>query len=133
MLLTGSSLIDPDTARNLIALSAVLVSLMAVALPLLVLFRNRGDIKAVRSQVENNHRDADGNPINMREEADERHSENKTRLDNMGKSVLGIQDDLRGIRTELSGVWKVVREQGDDLHDLEKTVPKVGTPRRRTK
>lgn len=56
----------------ILAVQGVLVAWITVSLG-----RVRRDAAATREQVENNHKNPDGTPINLREEADERHGENR--------------------------------------------------------
>lgn len=68
-------------------------------------------------QLENNHRDEEGNPINLREEADERHAENGRKLD----KIIATQAD-HGKRLErLEGSDK---KQDDRLGRIEQTWPR---------
>lgn len=86
--------------------------------------RGRQHAKAARVQVENNHRDADGNVINLREEGDERHTANTQLLKQLIAAQHAIQGDIRGIRRDIGRLMDADASHADRIHQLEKTQPK---------
>jgi len=69
------------------------------------------DARAARVQVENNH------STNMREEGDERHVENSTKLDT-------ILEEIKSLRGSVSRLWQRTDKQNDDIHELQLTQPR---------
>lgn len=78
--------------------------------------RVEGDTKATRVQVENNHIDDNGNPINLREEADERHNQNTRMLED-------IYDEVKRLRVSVGRLWRRSDKHTDQIHELELTKP----------
>lgn len=72
---------------------AVLTALIASVTTVIValLNRTRQHAKAAREQVENNH------STNLREESDERHTENQTLLKQLALDVGGMRQDMRAL------------------------------------
>lgn len=113
-------------------MTEILVALIgSVGLITVGLLANRGrqHAKAARDQVENHHN------TNLREEADDRHAENKALLENVLERVSGVDDrlagvksDIRGLRRDVGRLYDADRTHEERIHDLEKTQP----PNRRT-
>lgn len=59
------------------------------------------DAAAARYQVENDHIDEHGHPINMRVENDSRHAETKKWFDGLSDQMQTITRDVGGIRAEI--------------------------------
>lgn len=85
---------DAETFRTVMTFGGGLIaSLSVVAVALIA--RNNSSTKAIRSQVENNHFDSEGKPINMREENDERHGENHRMLTLILSRFDGVESILK--------------------------------------
>lgn len=84
--------------------TAILVALIGAGV-----LSTRRRIKRVQAQVENDH------TTNMREEADERHTENTTTLQTIVRDIGGIRGDLRALRSDLT-------HERDRIDDLEDTI-----------
>jgi len=80
--------------------------------------RVRDDAAATRYQVENNHIDEHGNPINLREEADGRHSENSEKLDSLARNLDRVRDSV-------ARIWERTDRHTDQIHELELTQPRA--------
>ena len=88
----------PEAELELIrATGLVLVALVTALGAILValLNRTRQHAKAAREQVENNH------PKNLRDEQDERHGENVSRLDSLERGQLQLQRAVGSIQDHL--------------------------------
>lgn len=94
--------------------------------------RTRQHAKATRTQVENNHVDAEGKPINLREESDERHAENSSMLAQLLKIVTGMQGDIRGMRRDIGRLADADAKHDERIHDLEQTTPRPPRGGKRT-
>jgi len=70
---------DAVVVAIITTIGAVLVALLGVQN--VRIGRIRKDAAETREQVANNHKDEHGNPINLRDEQDERHAENAQKLD----------------------------------------------------
>lgn len=69
--------------------------------------------------VENNHRDpATGVPINMREEADERHEENTEKLDAVLRTLVRMSRRMRAIERRLGVVETADLKQQEQIDQL---------------
>lgn len=100
------------------------------------------DAREANSQVSNSHVDEDGNPINLREEQDERHQvivrQNRQILQKVtkveqtqiihGRDIGGIREELRGLHT---ADQEQVRQQNRDrehvqgqLDEIMHTIPR---------
>ena len=79
--------------------------------------RLNGKVNAIKYQVENNHLDENGNPINLREEADERHGENSSKLDT-------ILEEIKSLRGSVKRLWARDTKHTDDIHELQLTHPR---------
>lgn len=77
------------------------VSTVGLVLIAIITNRTRQHAKIARTQLENNHFDADGNPINLREEQDERFISSTSTLALLVQIVTGIQSDIRGMRRDI--------------------------------
>jgi hypothetical protein len=87
---------DTVVVAIITTIGAVLVALLSVQNARIG--RIRKDAAETREQVANNHVDASGKPINLREEADERHAENAQKLDQIietqrehGEAIAALQ------------------------------------------
>lgn len=87
---------DEVAVALITAIGAVIVALLSIQN--VRIGRIRKDAAETREQVSNNHVDADGNPINLREESDERHAENGQKLDTIiatqkehGEAIAALQ------------------------------------------
>lgn len=74
------------------------------------------DTRRTRDQVENNHFGEDGEPINLREEADHRHNENSEKLDR-------VLEELTRLRKSVGRLWERADKHTDQIHELELTQP----------
>jgi hypothetical protein len=112
-----------------------IVSTVGLLVNTLIANRTRQHARAARTQVENNHFDANGNPINLREEQDERHDENR-RTNNENSRMIrlllnvttGTSSDIRGLRRDLGRlddrlilVKRELREVFERVEDIEDT------------
>ncbi|QXG07716.1 hypothetical protein [Curtobacterium phage Penoan] len=70
-------------------------------------------------QVSNNHVDGDGNPINMREELDERHAELLEAVAQVAGSVRGVQRDLGRLDSRVIALTGTVTLDSGRIRDLE--------------
>lgn len=90
-------------------------------------------LERIRNQVENDHVDQHGTPINMREENDERHNEITSALSQISAAVgradqrlLNVELQQATVTEKLTGLQKLM-EEGDDalserVDDLEHTL-----------
>lgn len=69
------------------------------------------DTAAALDQVANNHVDADGNPINMREENDSRHAETKAWMQDLKTSFSG---QLRVVTKDIGGLRQEIRDDREE-------------------
>jgi len=97
----------------LVAVFVALCTLGGVVLPLLIKARN--EAAAANEQVSNNHVRADGTPINLREEQDERHGENVGVL-------VEIRKDVKAILQTLAVHGYRLDRHHDAIEDLEHTL-----------
>lgn len=74
-------------------------------------------VKAVRNQVENGH------ATNMREEGDERHEENTTKLDQLLTDSESLSKDVHRVRDSVSRLWQIADGNRERIHDLELKSP----------
>lgn len=79
--------------------------------------------REAREQVANDHIDADGRPINLRVENDERHAETRSWFRRLERSLGGIRDDFRQLRHDHAQL----AERVDHLYELETTQPRSRT------
>lgn len=133
---------NPDTIIIQIIATAGLVG--AAVLPLLV--RAQKDAAVAREQVANDHIDAQGNPINLRVDVDDKHNELIALVTDKFDAFQthtniqfnGIRSDMRGMRKDIGRntdandrnrekldehleesreVWAGVREEVEKLHE----------------
>lgn len=84
------------------------------------LFRRQGhrlrrvetNTEAVREQVQNGHVKPDGTPINLREEADERHEENATKLD-------AAIELLESLQRKVVRLFDITAGHGSRLNEID--------------
>ncbi len=97
---------EPVLVALISAAATVAVSIVAAVIAPSVLAR----LKAIETQVANDHKHPDGTPINLRDDLDTKHDENK-------KYLLSIQRDV---------AWLMRRQANTDdrLDDLEDTITK---------
>lgn len=112
-----------------VAVISAIATLLAVLLPLLFSIRKHtraaaDDARVAREEVRNNHYNANGEPINFRDEQDERH-------DFLVTLLTGLQSDVRGLRKESGRIqdrFEKHLEHNDEIvkrvESLEKTVIK---------
>lgn len=127
--------------------ATVLVALISFVLgPYLLQARANRRIKKIDEktdrtldQVENNHRDpVTGEPINMREENDDRHEAVMTAIENVkrtqvdhGSQLRDVQSTQRGMQRDIGRLADQDVDQqrrtdklSDHVHELEQTIPK---------
>ena len=80
---------------------------------LVVGYKLNNKIKQVKDQVVNGH------STNMREENDERHSENGEKLDR-------ILEELKHLKESVGRLWIRSDKHTDKIHELELTQPRKG-------
>lgn len=87
------------------------------------------DTRAVKDQVVNSHVDNDGNPLNFRDEQDERHMSNVDLLSRTLKTVVSLRTstnkNFENVRDELEGMREDIRRADGRILDLERTRPPV--------
>ena len=91
--------LDAETARViLVTLGSITVALITAGFGYLAVRLSRigHSTKEVKEQVVNGHGE-----INLREEADSRHDENKESLKLILEQFVGVQADIRGIRRDV--------------------------------
>lgn len=105
------------------------LTLLGTILTLLV--QTRSHAKRADEQVSNNHVDEDGNPINLREESDERHAENGAKLDAALSELKGVRSELTQTRADVGGMRSDIRQlyrqdadMSERITDLDNTIPK---------
>lgn len=101
---------------GLVALTVAVLGLMGVILPLLIQTRRHAQRADV--QVTNNH------DTNLREEADERHDENRRTLVGLARQLDDVAGSVRGIQRDVGRLWDTDLDHQTRLHDLEQTIPK---------
>lgn len=104
------------------------------------LHRVQQDGAIVRDHVANEHKDADGNPINMRDDQDAKHAEIMDKLGQLQAVQVTQARDIGGIRQELRTLHENDTEHvrqanrtSERIDKLEHTIPphrrrKPGTP-----
>ncbi|MFJ3392016.1 hypothetical protein [Leifsonia aquatica] len=97
------------------AVGAVIVALLGVQN--VRIGRIRRDAAETREQVANNHVDENGKPINLREEADERHIENAGKLDLIIKTQVEHGEAIAALQTS-------DEEHDDRIEQIERTWPR---------
>jgi hypothetical protein len=102
---------------GLVALTVAVLGLMGVMLPLLI--QTRQHARRADVQVSNNH------PTNLREEADERHDENRRSLVSLSRQLNDVAGSVRGIQRDVGRLWDTDLDHQTRIHDLEQTRPKV--------
>lgn len=86
--------------------------------------RARQHAQAARVQVENNHRNPEtGEVINLREEADERHEENSSKLDSLVRWTERADDRFATVERRLATLRDRNDVHEDRIDELEKTQP----------
>lgn len=114
---------DGITEGGLIVIGILLVVIAALIVVGLVIWRFGSQIaarmKAVQDQVANDHKKADGSPILLRDDLDEKHDENAKKLDQALRLMGTLQRDVAFILRRLM-------EQDDRLDDLEDTESRHG-------
>lgn len=150
----GLPVLSHDDLSVLIEAEAVFVSLFIAFLTFLSLSNRRkitaaatkadtaataatnvaSDVAAVKEQVVNGHKKPDGEPINLREENDERHADStemQRRILNaigqirkdFNRQLGSVRDDIGGIRVELRGIRETVTTDAGRILELERTMP----------
>lgn len=128
----------PDIPPGWAAIDAALIA--AFLSPLVyVLIRILGRLKRVEADttvtafhVANEHIDGEGNPINLRDDNDQKHAETMAAVARIGERLdrhsATVEKDIGGIRHELRTLHETDSEQirqanrlGERLTDLEKT------------
>ena len=99
------------------SLTAILVAWISIAK-----VRDSRRIKRIQSQVENNHVDEFGNPINLREEQDERHTEVIKVIRQLSYKVENVNGEVQHVNRKVDAVFSRVDKLNDKFEDLEDTV-----------
>lgn len=87
------------------------------------------DAAETREQVSNNHIDDDGNPINLREEQDRRHAENKAAIERLDLRLSnGLTAISQTIDREFSLLVKAIDVNTRRIDDIEDTIPPKEIP-----
>jgi hypothetical protein len=109
---------DGVTEGGLIVIGILVIVIVALAVVGLVILKFGSQInsrmKAVQEQVANDHKHADGTPINLRDDLDGKHDENAKRLDKVLAMMTTMQRDI-------AFLMRRSIEQDDRLEDLEDT------------
>lgn len=111
----GDILIDNPTAL----IGGVIGSLGLVGAAMApILLKMLDTTEVLKANVQNDHRDSDGNPLLMRDDLDDKHDEQmggivhlredmfeiRQTVDRIVKSVEGVQSDIRGMRRDVGRV-----------------------------
>lgn len=99
---------DTVAAAAITALGAVIVAAVSILAPLLT--KLIGRVKDVQAQVANDHKNPDGTPLNLRDDLDEKHTENH-----------GI---LLAIQRDVAWLMRRVAATDDRVDHLEDTARK---------
>jgi len=109
---------DGITEGGLIVIAILVVVIAALVVVGMILWRFGSQIaarmKAVQDQVANDHKKADGTPILLRDDLDDKHDENAKKLDQALTLMSTMQRDVAFIMRRLI-------EQDDRLDELEDT------------
>jgi hypothetical protein len=109
---------DGITEGGLIVIGILVIVIVALAVVGLVILKFGSQInsrmKAVQEQVANDHKHADGTPINLRDDLDGKHDENAKKLDKTLAIVTTMQRDI-------AFLMRRSIEQDDRIEDLEDT------------
>lgn len=97
-------------------IGAIVIGLFSLA-NLLVNARLNGKLNKVRDQVVNGH------STNLREESDERHLENATKLDRLLEVVDGLLEVVHRLEGSVTRLWEYRSSDSERIHDLELTQP----------
>lgn len=112
--------VDPSVqVAAITALGTAVVAIIGGIITIVTLLvQTKGHAKRADTQVSNNHVDEHGEPINLREEADQRHAE-----------LLGVVDnlagDIRGMRRDVGRIDTRTHALRTDLTDLRQKVDRV--------
>ncbi|PNW10633.1 hypothetical protein C1632_02415 [Microbacterium testaceum] len=109
---------DGITEGGLIVIGILVIVIVALAVVGLVILKFGSQInsrmKAVQEQVANDHKHADGTPINLRDDLDGKHDENAKKLDKVLAMTTTMQRDI-------AFLMRRSIEQDDRIEDLEDT------------
>ncbi len=109
---------DGITEGGLIVIGILVIVIVALAVVGLVILKFGSQInsrmKAVQEQVANDHKHADGTPINLRDDLDGKHDENAKKLDKVLAMATTMQRDI-------AFLMRRSIEQDDRIEDLEDT------------
>lgn len=129
-----ASILTPDEFRNFLTVVGLFLVFTSMYLGFRATLTGRkvkkaaDDASAVRYQVENNHQDEDGNVINLREESDERHGDNSSKLDSIMKALTNLRGstdkNFELIRVDIQRLNAHDDRDDQRLKDLEATQPK---------
>jgi len=86
--------------------------------------KNGKNTRAIRYQVENNHIDEQGNPINLREEFDDRHEHNKNQLTALVNGQSMIINSLHDVRQDVNLIKERQFEQDKAIDVIQDTQTK---------
>lgn len=75
-----------------------------------------------RDQVTNNH------STNLREEADERHTENAEKLDILAAGQEHLIEEMTSIRRSVRRLWERSDKHSDQITDIYSTQPRLNIP-----
>lgn len=87
--------------------------------------RVRRDTAITREQVANDHYDETGEPINLRVEQDDRHTENTQRLEALAER---FDHGFATIIAEIHALWGKAGSNADRIKLLEQTAPPPFSP-----
>lgn len=109
---------DGITEGGIIVIGILVIVIVALAVVGLVILKFGSQInsrmKAVQEQVANDHKHADGTPINLRDDLDGKHDENAKKLDKVLAMATTMQRDI-------AFLMRRSIEQDDRIEDLEDT------------
>lgn len=121
---------DGITEGGLIVLGILAVVLAALIALVLIIWRFGPRIvkgmDALRAQVENDHKDANGNPIILRDDLDQKHDENRELLRSLARGQVNMQGDIAWIMRRIAG-------HDDRLDNLETTTERKRHDQPRTR
>lgn len=99
--------------------------------------RVREDTATTVFHVANEHKDDQGDPINLRDDNDQKHDETMTAIRKLGDELTTVKKDIGGIRHELRTLHendtehtRQANRDRERMDELERTMPK--RTRRRT-
>lgn len=100
-----------------------IVTTTGLILVAIITNRTRQHAKASRVQLENEHKNPDGSVINLREEADGRHLENREGIRALYDLAKATQSDVRGLRRDIGRLADADARHDERWLELERTQP----------